>query len=62
LRLLDRATGASAADGWFAKPGGYLRGTGTLQAVLDARSFITDEYLSRISDTPRLRAFAMAEP
>jgi NitT/TauT family transport system substrate-binding protein len=58
LRLLDRAAGASTADGWFVKLGDYLRAVGTLQQVPEPRSFITDDYLKRVADTPRLAAFA----
>jgi NitT/TauT family transport system substrate-binding protein len=60
IRLLDRSAGASTADGWFAKLGDYLRAAGTLQQVPEPRAFITDEYLKRIADNPRLAAFAEA--
>lgn len=60
IRLLDRAAGASTADGWFTKLGDYLRAAGTLQQVPEPRSFITDEYLKRIADNSRLAAFAEA--
>jgi NitT/TauT family transport system substrate-binding protein len=61
LRLLDRSAGASTADGWFAKLADYLRSTGTLTATPEPRSFLTDDYLKRIADNPRLRAFATAQ-
>lgn len=61
LRLLDRSSGESTADQWFARLGEYLKSTGTLQQVPEGRSFITDEYLKRVAADPRLRAFANAQ-
>jgi NitT/TauT family transport system substrate-binding protein len=60
LQLLDRASGASTADGWFAKLGEYLRAVGTLQQVPEPRSFVTDDYLKRVANDARLSAFAQA--
>lgn len=60
LRLLDRAGGASTADGWFAKLGDYLRAVGTLPNPPEPRSFLTDDLLKRVADNPRLAAFAEA--
>lgn len=58
LRLMDRASGASTVDGWFGRLGEYLRAAGTLQQPPEPRSFVTDEYMRRIADNPRLAAFA----
>ena len=60
LRLLDRAGGASTADGWFAKLGDYLKAVGTLQAAPEPRSFVADDYLKRVAGDARLSAFAEA--
>ncbi|MGG5820386.1 ABC transporter substrate-binding protein [Falsiroseomonas sp. HW251] len=60
LRLLDRASGASTADGWFVKLGDYLKAVGTLQTAPEPRSFVTDEYLKRVANDARLSAFAEA--
>ncbi len=60
LRLLDRSSGASTADGWLTKLGEYLKSAGTLQTTPEPRSFLTDEYLKRVGDNPRLAAFAEA--
>lgn len=58
LKLFDRSNGSSTVDKWMAKLGEYLKSTGTLSEVPDAKSFIKDEYLKRVAADPKLRAFA----
>jgi NitT/TauT family transport system substrate-binding protein len=61
LKLLDRSGGKSKADDWYTKLGQYLKSTGTLQEVPDTKVFITDEYLKRVANDPKLKAFAEAQ-
>jgi ABC-type nitrate/sulfonate/bicarbonate transport system substrate-binding protein len=58
LKLFERSAGASDVDKWFVALGEYLKSTGTLQEAPQPGSFATDEYLKRVADSPKLKAFA----
>lgn len=58
LKLMARDGGASKVDGWFAEIGKFLAEVGTIPANPDVKSFISDDYLKRVANDPKLRAFA----
>ncbi|GJE61118.1 ABC transporter substrate-binding protein [Methylobacterium trifolii] len=58
LALMSRAGGASEVDGWFAKIGAFMAEVGTVPAAPEAKGYIDDSFLKRVSDDPKLRAFA----
>jgi NitT/TauT family transport system substrate-binding protein len=59
LKLFDRSKGPSVMDTWHTDLAEYLKSTGTLQKVPEAKDYITDKFLKIIADDPKLRAFAM---
>lgn len=59
LKLMDRASGASTADGWFKGLGAFLQSVGTVRQAPDPKTFLTDDSLKRVAADPKLRAFAM---
>ena len=58
LERMDRSRGASAVDTWFADIAAFMRGTGALPNVPASSDYITDVYMKRVMDDPRLREFA----
>lgn len=58
LKLMARASGASAVDGWFAEIGKFITEVGTIPANPEAKSYITDDYMKRVAADPKLKAFA----
>jgi ABC-type nitrate/sulfonate/bicarbonate transport system substrate-binding protein len=58
LQNLDRARGASTFDGWFGAIAEFMRSTGALQTTPAPADFITDAFMKRVQDDPRLREFA----
>jgi ABC-type nitrate/sulfonate/bicarbonate transport system substrate-binding protein len=58
LAAMNRAAGASPADGWFTKIGDFMKGAGSIPEVPAAKSFITDEYMKMVENDPKLKAFA----
>ena len=59
LRLMARASGAaSTVDGWFEEIAKFATEVGTIPSVPAASSYITDEFMRRVANDPRLRAFA----
>lgn len=61
LKLMDRAGGKSAADGWFDQLSRYLKDVGTIQEVPDPKTYITREYLELIDKDSKLKSFANAK-
>lgn len=59
LETFARNSGASTIDGAFDKFMDYLMETGTIQAKVDPKGFITDDYLKMIEADPKLKAWAM---
>jgi ABC-type nitrate/sulfonate/bicarbonate transport system substrate-binding protein len=58
LQNMDRAKGASTADGWFSAIGEFMKGTGAIQAVPQSGDYITDAFMKRVAADPKLREFA----
>jgi NitT/TauT family transport system substrate-binding protein len=59
LKLFQGARdGTATVDGWFKLLGDYLVSTGTLQDAPKPQDFITAQYLERVANDPKLRAFA----
>jgi NitT/TauT family transport system substrate-binding protein len=58
LKLMDRGSSASTADGWFVEIGKFMTEVGTIPTNPDVKSFVTDEYLKRVAADSKLRAFA----
>jgi ABC-type nitrate/sulfonate/bicarbonate transport system substrate-binding protein len=58
LKIMSRANGASTVDGWFDEIGRFMAETGTVTANPAPKDYITDEFLKRVADDPKLRAFA----
>lgn len=58
LKAMDRGAGASEADGWFAKIGGFMAEVGTLQSAPDPKTVLDDSFMKRVDADPKLKAFA----
>jgi ABC-type nitrate/sulfonate/bicarbonate transport system substrate-binding protein len=58
LAAMNRAAGASPADGWFTKIGDFMKGAGSIPDVPAAKSFISDDYMKMVESDPKLKAFA----
>ncbi|MBS0304454.1 MAG: ABC transporter substrate-binding protein [Proteobacteria bacterium] len=58
LKLLSRASGPSTADAAFEALSGYLKSVGTITAVSDPKTYITDQYLKLLDGNAGLKAFA----
>jgi NitT/TauT family transport system substrate-binding protein len=61
LQLLSRASGPSQADRWYEGLSAFLAQVGTVQNPPAPSAYITDVVLRRITDDPRLRAFALGQ-
>ena len=53
-----RGNGKSDTDKWFDDIAAFMRGTGALQKVPAATDYITDAFMKRVADDPKLRDFA----
>ncbi len=58
LKILDRATGQSNVDQWLGKIAAFMVEVGTVPQAPDVKTFITGEYMRKVADDPKLRAFA----
>lgn len=58
LKIMNRAAGASQVDKWFDGISGFMKSKGSIQAIPDPKTFITDKYMRMIQTNARLRAFA----
>ena len=58
IKLFDRASGSSQADGWFTDIAGFMRDTGTIPGSPLAPDFVTGEYLNLVQADAKLREFA----
>lgn len=58
LKLMSRANGKSSLDQAYEALSAYLKGVGTLTEVPDPKTYISDDYMKRVDQTPALKAFA----
>jgi len=58
LAAMNRAAGASPADGWFTKIGDFMKGAGSIPEVPAAKSYISDDFMKMVDSDPKLKAFA----
>ena len=58
LAAMNRAAGASPADGWFTRIGDFMKGAGSIPDVPAAKSYIDDAFLKMVNSDPKLQAFA----
>lgn len=58
LAHMDRSRGTSDVDGWFDQIAAFMRASGAIQSVPKGSEYITDVYMKRVQDDPKLRAFA----
>ena len=58
LQAMDRAKGASTMDGWFGSIGEFMRTSGAIPSVPAPADYISDVYMKRVRDDPKLREFA----
>jgi len=58
LAAMNRAAGASPADGWFTRIGDFMNGAGSIPDVPAAKSYIDDAFLKMVDSDPKLKAFA----
>ena len=58
LAAMNRAGGASSADGWFTRIGDFMKGAGSIPDVPAAKSYIDDAFLKMVNSDPKLQAFA----
>jgi NitT/TauT family transport system substrate-binding protein len=57
LAALNRASGASRADGWFTKIADFMKAAGSIPDVPPAQSYISDEFMKLVDSDPKLKAF-----
>jgi len=55
---MNRGGGGSEVDGWFARIGDFMKGSGSIQEAPATNAFITDEYLKMVANDPKLAEFA----
>ena len=58
LRLMDRAKGPSALDGWLGRIGAFMAEVGTIPAAPEAKSYVDDSFMRMVAADPKLKAFA----
>jgi NitT/TauT family transport system substrate-binding protein len=59
LKIMARASGgASTVDGWLSEIGKFITEVGTIPSNPDTKSYVTDEFVKRVANDPKLRAFA----
>ena len=58
LKLMSRTGGKSTLDNAYEALSGYLKSVGTLTEVPDPKTYITDDYMKRVDQTPALKTFA----
>jgi ABC-type nitrate/sulfonate/bicarbonate transport system substrate-binding protein len=58
LAVMDRSKGPSEADKWFTSIAQFMRSSGALSAVPDAKDYIDDSLMKRVQSDPKLAAFA----
>jgi ABC-type nitrate/sulfonate/bicarbonate transport system substrate-binding protein len=58
MAAMNRAGGASKADGWFSAIGEFMKGTGAVPAAPAASEYITDAFMKRVAADAKLRDFA----
>ncbi len=58
LEIMGGEGSVSTVEKWFDGLGTYMTSTGTLDAMIDASSFVDPAYMQRVADTPELAAFA----
>jgi len=58
LAAMDRSHGPSDADQWFTRIAQFMRSSGALAAVPDAKDYIDDSLMKRVQSDPKLAAFA----
>lgn len=58
LAAMDRKSGASQFDGWLTKIGDFMKAGGTIAEAPDAKSYISDQYMSMVAADPKLKELA----
>jgi NitT/TauT family transport system substrate-binding protein len=58
LKLMARTPGKSTVDNAFDGLAAYLKNVGTITEVPDPKSYITDDYMKLVDQTPNLKQFA----
>jgi NitT/TauT family transport system substrate-binding protein len=58
LDAMDRSKGPSEADKWFTSIAQFMRASGALAAVPEAKDYIDDSLMKRVQADPKLAAFA----
>ena len=58
IRVMNRASGTSEADGWYARIGEFMKGTGAIAESPAPKSFIHDDFMRMVDRDPKLKEFA----
>jgi NitT/TauT family transport system substrate-binding protein len=58
LKIMDRAKGKSGVDTWLGNIGAFMKSTGTIPEVPDAKGFIDDSFMRRVAADAKLKAMA----
>lgn len=58
LKIMDRSKGKSDVDNWLGNIGEFMKATGTIPTVPDAKSYIDDSYMKRVAADAKLKAMA----
>lgn len=58
LKLMDRSKGNSQVDVWFTSIADFMKSTGAVTEVPDAKTYITDEFMKMVNSDKTLREFA----
>jgi NitT/TauT family transport system substrate-binding protein len=58
VKIMDRAKGKSDVDTWLGNIGEFMKSTGTIPEVPDAKTYIDDTYMKKAAADPALTAMA----
>jgi NitT/TauT family transport system substrate-binding protein len=58
LKIMARAAGGSTVDGWFNEIGKFITEVGTIPANPDPASYVSDDFMKKVSTDAKLKAFA----
>jgi NitT/TauT family transport system substrate-binding protein len=58
VKIMDRAKGKSDVDTWLGNIGEFMKSTGTIPEVPDAKTYIDDTYMKKAAGDPVLTTMA----
>lgn len=58
LKIMARSANSSTVDGWFTEMGKFITEVGTIPANPNVKDYVTDDFMKRVANDPKLRTFA----